>query len=125
MNKTMAAVAEATREALLEGGKGRWLGLYAVTKDADDGTVRVMYRGTACVTISPKLDKIMLENDGWRTMTTLKVINAALWGVAQIGRFRSYAAYQKSFEWYVSIAPNVADVEFERGMVLPLRKESQ
>ena len=73
---------------------------------AESGTVK--YRDTVIVSWGKK--GIVLQNNGWKTVTTKRKMNQAS---IQFGL--NFSVYQENFEWYVK-KPDGETVEFIDGM---------
>lgn len=106
MNNTMKRIADTVRRCLKGENTHMKTPLYSVCRDGE--SIEVCYRGT-CVAQIVGPD-VLLRAWGWRTVTTKRVMNAALWGAGT----HAYV-YQKAWEWYVS-TPNEPDREYEEGM---------
>ena len=119
MNQTMSRISDAVARAsnshepfdrTISSAYG-----YRVVRTVD-GTVQVCYRGTVVAAFSPSFSKVVLTTRGWRTVTTRRVINAALDGTR-------YQVFQRALDWYVWARDEQghwAEQPFEEGMTLDL-----
>lgn len=84
----------------------------------ESGYVSVCYRGTIVAQFDPDFATVTLTTRGWRTVTTKRVINAALDGTG-------YRLFQRDFDWYIVRLDGIyrASTEaglFKEGMTLDL-----
>ena len=92
--------------------KYKHIGVATTRTTYEDGTIEIQYHNTVVAKRTPTGD-VVLNSGGWRTPTTKKRINAALFEWAC-----GWRVYQTNFQWYLHNWKENHEVTFTENLVI-------